>query len=105
MQPEKQLPDWIALRVCRALLGEIYPQIRAIAVAFDSLRRLTIRYYLDRPPTDYDYESVGCVMTNVLSETSSDDEISAVTEECYYSELPFGEIDPLDGLVYARYEE
>jgi hypothetical protein len=87
-----------------ALIAEIYPQIRAIAVGFSSDRKLTIRYYLDRAPIDFDYESLGMVVSEILSKTSSADDISAVTEECVFSKDSQADLDRLDGFLYARRE-
>jgi hypothetical protein len=88
----------------QALLGEVYPNIRAIAASFSENKELLVRYYLDRAPVEFDYESLGDVMGNVLSNTSSNEEIRSVKEECVYSTLPIGELDALDGIVFARRE-
>jgi hypothetical protein len=104
MKNTSKIPEWLIIWLWRALLGEIYPNIRAIAASFSEDKELKVRYYLDRPPTDFDYESLGYVMTYVLSDASSNNDIRSVKEECEYSDLAFGELDALDGFVYARRE-
>lgn len=104
MKDRTNLPDWLILWIWRALLGEIYPNIRAIAASFSGGDELIIRYYLDRQPTDFDFESLGYVMTYVLSAAPSNEVIKSVKEECEYSAASFGELEVLDGLVYARRE-
>jgi hypothetical protein len=87
-----------------ALLGEVYPSIRAIACAYNPItKNFLIRYYLDRKPTDDDYDSVSEVMTEFISHFKYS-EFDELKEECQYSELPASKIDPLDGFVYARKE-
>lgn len=98
------LPDWLRLWFQSALISEVYPQLRAVAVAFSQANELTVRFYLDRTPTDFDYESLSMVVSEVLSNTSSSSEIAAVTEECVYSDQRLSDIDRLDGLVFARRE-
>jgi hypothetical protein len=100
----RQLPDWLRLWFQTALLGEIYPAIRAIAVAFSDSRVLKVRAYLDREPTEDDHENMSCVLAEIFANTSSNDEIVAATEECVFSEQRIGQLDPLDGFVYARRE-
>lgn len=100
----RQLPDWLRLWFQQALLGEIYPAIRAIAVGFTDSRAMTFRVYFDREPTDDDRENMSCVLTEIFANTSSNDEITGVTEEYWFSNKPLGELDTLDGLVYARRE-
>ncbi len=101
---KRTLPDWLRLWFQSALISEVYPQIRAIAVAYSETKELTVRYYLDRSPSDFDYESLSMVVSEVLSNTTSASEISSVTEECVYSYQRMADIDRLDGLVFARRE-
>lgn len=98
------LPEWLVLWVWQALIGEIYPEIRAIALRFDADKNLLIRYYLDRDPTDYDLESIECVITNILAHTSSEEDIKNVEDEAIFSNERMADLDVLDGLVYARRE-
>jgi hypothetical protein len=104
MNDKLKIPQWLILWLWHALLGEIYPNIRAIAVSFSDNRELRVRYYLDRKPTRFDFESLGYVMTHVLSNASSNEDIKSVKEECEYSTLPLGELNKLDGIVFARRE-
>lgn len=99
------LPGWLRLWFQRALLGEIYPAIRAIAVSFSESRALVVRIYLDREPTQEDRERAACVMTEILANTSGNDEIRSAEEECLHSGTRLCELDPLDGFVYARRED
>lgn len=100
----KRLPDWLRLWFQAALLGEIYPFIRAIAVGFSDSRALTLRAYLDREPTEEDHENMNCALTEIFANTSSNEEITSATEECEFSGRRIDELDPLDGFVYARRE-
>jgi len=100
----RKLPEWLRLWFQQALLGEIYPAIRAIAVGFTDSRAITFRVYFDREPTDDDRENMSCVLTEIFANTSSNVEITGVTEEYLFSDKPLGQLDVLDGLVYARRE-
>ena len=51
------LPEWLILWTWQALIGEVYPSIRAIALQYSETNCLLIRYYLDREPTEDDYEN------------------------------------------------
>jgi hypothetical protein len=99
-----QLPAWLVLLIWRSLLGEIYPTIRAIAVSFSGSRELTIRYYLDREPSNFDSESIDILLTNVLAGTAKGRPIHAAFGECVCSESRLKDLDVLDGLIYARRE-
>lgn len=65
MSFSKQLPDWLVACFRIALLGEIYPNIRAIAVKYRGDSTLLIRYYLDRQPTDFDFERINSVAVSL----------------------------------------
>lgn len=99
-----KLPNWLILWVWQALIGEIYPEIRAIALRFDSGKNLLIRYYIDREPTENDFESIECVMTNILAHTSSNNDIKSIQDEVIFSVEKMSDLNILDGLVYARRE-
>lgn len=68
----KVLLDWLVLCVWRALIGEIYPSIRAIALSLVDDRTLLICYYLDRQPTDFDWGSLEVVATNISASIGQD---------------------------------
>ncbi len=99
-----QLPDWLVLWVWQALIGEISPEIRAIALRYDADRNLLLRYYFDREPTENDVEGIECVITNIFAHTSSDEKIKNIEEEAFFSKERMADLDVLDGLVYARRE-
>ena len=98
-----RLPDWLIMCVWRALLGEVYPSIRAIAIALSKNRTLTIRYYMDRVPTDMDRESVEVVATNISASIGLDT-IANIEVDCQYIIAPIGMLDCLDGFIYCRRE-
>ena len=99
----ERLPDWLIVCLWRALLGEIYPSIRAIAVALSENRTLMIRYYMDRAPSEIDYESMETVATNISASIGLD-AISHIDLNCQYATAPFGDLDYLDGFIYCRRE-
>ena len=97
------LPEWLIVCTWRALLGEIYPSIRAIAVALSENKTLTIRYYLDRAPTEMDYESMETVATNISASIGLE-AIAHIDLDCQHATAPFGALDRLDGFIYCRRE-
>lgn len=100
---KKPVPDWLVLAVWRALLGEIYPSIRAIAVKFDEDSCLLIRYYLDREPIEMDEESLEVVATNVSASTGQQ-LVARIEIDCQFARVPFGALDALDCFIYCRRE-
>lgn len=98
------IPEWLYRWVTKALLGEIYPSIRAIAVGFDERRCLTLRYYLDREVGESDYENMDVVIANIFANTSSSNDIKDVRNEIFFNLKPVKDLDRLDGLVYLRKE-
>jgi len=99
----KSLPDWLILCIWRALLGEIYPSIRAIAIALSRDGVLMIRYYLDRYPIEIDYESIEVVATNISASTGRE-LIARIEVDCQYDRSPILTLDFLDGFIYCRRE-
>jgi len=97
-----KLPDWLVLHIWRALLGEIYPSIRAIAAGFEQ-GELTIRYYLDRNPCDFDFESIEVVATNISAAAGSAI-IKKVAVQCILETAPLRDINHLSGFIYCRRE-
>ena len=59
----------IRVSLQRALLGEIYPHIRAIGYSYDSRNKnFLLRYYVDREPTEDDYDSLSSVMGEFIGD-------------------------------------
>jgi hypothetical protein len=98
-----RIPDWLTLLLWHGLIGEIYPSIRAIAIALSKDKTLLIRYYLDREPTDEDFESMEIVATNVSSAIGSEP-IEHIDIDCQMGVGPIGNLDTLEGLIYCRNE-
>jgi hypothetical protein len=97
------LPDWLVLCVWRALIGEIYPAIRAIAISLADDRTLLVCYYLDRQPTDFDWESLEVVATNI-SASIGRDKIPRIDLECKFESDSIGSLECFGGFVYCRRE-
>jgi hypothetical protein len=100
------LPDWLILTIWRPLLGEIYPNIRAIVVSFNEDKCLLIRYYLDRKPIEMDYESIEVLATEISSATWRQDLIRKIDVECQFVDTTIRkkDFDYLDGVIYSRRE-
>jgi hypothetical protein len=95
----------ILLALHSALLGEIYPKIRAIVFKYDyDNRHFTLRYYLESEPDEDDYENIAVVLTVFISNFKFSD-FETLSEECVYSKEPLSKLDILDGIVYCRKED
>jgi hypothetical protein len=90
----------ILLSMQRALLGMVYPSIRAIAVGFYELVNLKIIFYLDREPNETDYE----IISEVATEVCADINFMGVEEICVFSTEPIAKLDSLIAWVYVRKE-
>lgn len=100
----ENLPDWLRLWFQSALIGEIYDGLRAIAVGYSDKHEMTVRYYLDHEPKDFDRDSLESIVSEVLSNTFKCGQIDSVKEECVFSDKKIENIDKLSGLVFARKE-
>lgn len=103
MDYKKGLPDWLISSFRVALLGEIYPSIRAIAVGYSEEEGVLIRYYLDRAVEEFDKESIEVVATN-LEATVTEVVLSEIHVECCFSCAAQKDLDPMSGFIYARRE-
>jgi hypothetical protein len=90
----------VLLSVHRALLGMIYPSIRAITIGYKGEIKFRIAYYLDREPVEEDYESISIVAGNVLADL----DFSEVEERCYNAPERIIDFKKME-LVYFRKEE
>lgn len=96
---DAELNSILKLSLQRALLGEIYPEIRAVSFDNEGLKKLRIVYYLDRKPIEADYESLGSVLAEVLADV----DFEQIEEVCEYTEVPFSSLKTKN-LVYLRKE-
>lgn len=90
----------LLLSTQRALLGMIYPEIRAIAVGFEGLQKLKVIFYLNREPNEDDYENISVVTTEILADIN----FVEVEERCFFSDQIIVNLDNLDSWVYVRKE-
>lgn len=101
-EQKEQIPDWLCDYLRIAFLGEIYSNIRAIACN-NKEDEIIIRYYLDRKPSDYDYESLEVVATNL--DALLPIQLKKLDIECIYcKDESLKHTDPLSGFFYARRE-
>lgn len=98
------LPDWLVACLRIALLGEIYANIRAIAIGYNESGEVLIRYYLDRQPTDFDWESAEIVATNFDALGGKEKDIKKIDVECVYTLASKRNLDPLSGFIFSRRE-
>lgn len=71
----------ILLSIQRALIGMIYPSIRAISIEYFNLENLKVIVYLDRDPIEFDYEN----LNDITGEILADLDFKKVEEICLYS--------------------
>jgi len=101
---ENQTTVNLRLSAQRALLGMIYPEIRAITIGIEfmqNIETLKIICYLDRVPTEFDYQNIGEITGYILGDFNL---IHKVEEICEYTTEPIGKLKMLDSLVYYRLE-
>lgn len=91
----------VLLSLQRALLGMIYPSIRAIAVGYDDIEKLKVIYYLDREPNEDDYDNIN----DVVGEVCSDINFQEAEELCVFTKEYINKLDKLVSWVYVRKEE
>lgn len=90
----------VLISIQRALWGMIYPEIRAIAVGFEGVKKLKVIYYLEREPNENDYENI----KEVTSEVLADIEFNEVEELCIFTKEPISKLNNLKSWVYIRQE-
>lgn len=108
----RQIYERVLLAAQGALLGEIYPEIVAIATGYDPERfELLLRYYLDRPPVDADYESISVAVSEIISDfTNGSAVFKSFREECVFCaggvrDIPTLRAAPYERLVFQRKSE
>lgn len=99
-----KLPDLLVACFRIALLGEIYPNIRAIAVGYHDSGFVLIRYYLDRRPTDFDFESLEVVATNLDALGGKEQAFNKIDIQCVHAVSAKRDLDSMSGFVYFRRE-
>ena len=95
-----EIRSFLLISAQRALLGMIYPSIRAIAIGFEDVKVLKVICYLDREPNDDDFDNI----SEVTGEICSDIDFKEVEEYCIYTQEPISKLDSLCCWVYVRKE-
>ncbi|MGN5955892.1 hypothetical protein ACP6L2_14895 [Sphingobacterium lactis] len=90
----------LLLSAQRAILGKVYPSIRAISVGFEGRKKLNIFCYLDRVIIEEDKEN----LSDISAEICADIDFLVTNERCIYSLEPFSHLDNLTSWVYMRME-
>jgi F0F1-type ATP synthase gamma subunit len=90
----------LLISIQNALLGMIYPSIRAVFVSFDKKNKLKVIVYLESSPTEDDFENLSEITTEVLA----DIEFENVEEICQKYTGALSEISYLGTCVYMRKE-
>ena len=99
MKPRDESVIDAKLSIQRALLGNVPPDLRAVAFSVDD-KTLEIRCYFDGPIKEKDQESMSLMETEVMSDYEPD---FGVTMRCIRIDHPFG--IPDDGIwVFERRE-
>jgi len=98
---EEEILSKVLLSIQRALLGMVYTSIRGIAVGFEGTEKLKVIYYLDREPTEKDYDNI----SDVVGEVCSDIDFSEAEGVCFFSKEPISKLHNLKSWVYVRKEE
>ena len=82
----------------RAILGMKIPSIRGIGISLNHNKTLNVVCYLDRQPTERDYED----LSDIVGEVVADMDIKKVKESCIYSNDKLGDDIIHDAWVYLR---
>ena len=98
-----KIPDWLRASVQRALLGEITPNVRMIAGSISGDSSFVLKYYYENEPTDDDLDNVSTIGANIDASLGTKT-FKSMSDECAFSNEPFGTLDTLDGVFYARKE-
>ncbi|MEO1568236.1 MAG: colicin [Pseudomonadota bacterium] len=106
MSDASKIPSWLYHDFWSVLFaGEVYPQMRAIAVSFDeNVGRVLARFYFDREPTEFDCEAVDIILSLLAAKYGGKSNVRKIDEECVYSNSLIKDLDSLDGFVFTRRE-
>ena len=95
------LPNGLYRCISRALLGEVFAQVVAVAAAWTDAHDFTLRVYLDRAATDEDAAGLDIL----LAEISADfplDYFRSCHAEILTTTATMQHLDALSDLLFAR---
>lgn len=106
MKEVEKIPEWLYFDFWSILMtGEIYPQIRAIAVRYSPDEGTVLaRFYFDREPNEFDCESTNEILSLLAGRYGRASKVSRILDELVFSNSLIKDLDELDGFVYTRRE-
>jgi hypothetical protein len=87
----------IILSINRALLGEVFPRLMAVACKIYEEKKFELIFFVSEPLDAEEVEAMSCVETEVIADFDADYDISHSI-----SVSSFDEIDGFDFLVFLR---
>ena len=102
MEEQQKLRTEVLLSAQKALLGMIYPEVRAIAIGYLE-KTLKLLYYLEREPNESDYEILEEVTSEIIADFPSET-FDHIEEICLFSEKRMNDLENLNGWIYIRKE-
>lgn len=100
---EKTRPDWLISAISTSLLGNVTPNLRAIAAKYDGSKNLTLRFYYSASVENSDEEG----MEDAIGEFESAEathRVKKIEIERVVTDQPIGELDYLHYFLFLRRE-
>ncbi|WP_274628468.1 hypothetical protein [Arvimicrobium flavum] len=102
---QDEIPGWLRIWMQGVLLRNVYPALRAVAVGYYDDRTVTLRFYVDRSPVEFDHWVMEVICGELLSNTSTNAEMPALRDEIVFSTRDQNELEALSGFVFMRMED
>lgn len=88
-----------------AVVGNEVPLLRGLAYEYlPEEKALNIVFYVDREPSEDDFDELGVISTEFLAHFA-DDEFYAIQEDCVLADMPMEELSGFENMVYTRKED
>lgn len=88
-----------------ALTGNEVPMLRGLSYEYlPDEKAINIVYYVDREPSEDDFDELGEICGGFLSQFA-DDEFSTIQEDCVLATMPMEQLMRFENIVYTRKED